>query len=207
LIPYWHDTTLILYIFQCLVLTWTGLVAMLMVAFEDAEGAGMLYFLMFPVLFVVARMLLQWRCVSVETLKENELTSAELAIVKIHVIRRAFFQWIAQSGDIYIEANPAVTAQATRCDELVANIIDIASERFPDSADLHVLCAQYNVSIQFNRTLAYRSLAFAERSNGHLDNRFRSLVLRDFLDTESEKDKSEEVKAYTEFTMRRQVSW
>ena len=205
LLPFWHDTPLTLHIFQCLVLAWTGAVALLMVAFDDAEGAGMLYFVMFPVLLIMARMLLRWRCNVIETLSERELTSPELAIAKLHITRRAYFLWIAQFGDVYIEMNQALEQATERCFELTANIIDIATERFSDSVDLHVLCAQYYTWIEYNRTLAYRSLIFAEKSRGHLDNRFRCLVLRQFLDAEVEKERSLEVKAYTEFSKRRQV--
>ena len=88
---------------------------------------------------------------------------------------------------------------------LIAQIIEIATDRFPNNADLHILCANYYMTVKLNRVLAYRSLKLAEKAGGNLDNRFRCQAIRDALDAAADDEMNEELKKYTEFKAKKEV--
>jgi len=206
LFPYWQDLAMWLHLFQAFILAWTGVVAVLMTAFDDTEGSGMLYFVMLPVLLIASEMMLQWRMRICGDINERELTSAALVFCKIRFGCRAYFRWLATLGDIYIEPSEAHDRELMNSLTLTKHMLEIGEARFPDSADLHLYIADFYLSVGQNRVLAYRSLTNAENvSYLSADNRFRCQILRATLDEASAHDQSEEVRNYTEFKNRRVV--
>jgi len=156
--PHWHDTALLLYTFQALLLSWTGVTAVLMTALDDTEGTGMLYFVMLPVLLIAAQMAMQWRIRVVGELSARELTNGTLIITKIRYYARVYFQWLAQFGDIYIEESEAQTRELMSCFALVEDTLEAGLRRFPDNTDLHIYTTQF-----FRRQSQPRArLSFAE---------------------------------------------
>jgi len=206
--PWWHDTALLLHIFQAFILAWTGFTALLMTALDDTAGTGMLYFVMLPVLLIGAQMALQWRVRVIGALSDRELTSGTLVITKIRYYARTYFQWLAQFGDIYLENNDGQMRELGICLSLVEDTLEMAVERFPEHTDLHIYTTQYYLTISRNRVLAYRSLNLAE-SSPHLtlEQRFNCQAIRHVLNEATMKEQSEEVRNYTEFKSRRVVSF
>ncbi len=170
-IPHWHDISMLLHVFQAYILAWTGVVAFLMVAFDDTEGTGMLYFVILPVLLLAAQMTLQWRIRVVDELSERELTRAELVLAQIRSGVRTYTNWMRQFGDIYMEHSPEHDRALGASFNLTVAGLNMAQQRFPDCADVHIYSAMFYLAIALNRAVGYGALFAAEKApNLSLDN-------------------------------------
>ena len=202
---FWHDTAMALYLFLALTLAWTGVIAMVSVAFDSARGTDVLYFVILPVLFLGAHMLLRWRTATAAAMRESELTSPALAVVKIRCMLSQYFRWIAQFGDVYIVADAELETQREHCYEQIERVIEVATRRFPDSAELFVLSAQFYLFLRRQRTNAYRYLSLAERAGGNLGHRVQCHLLRSQLRAAMVMEESKTIRAYNEFKAKKQV--
>ena len=203
---WWHDTTMALFIFKALILTWTGCIAMLTVPLGDTYELGLVYYLMLPVLFITAHLMLRWRCLNILSLAAHDLDSPLLAILKIRCIMRSFILWLSIFDGQYVEMNAQVQERIDKRNFLISHIIELATNRFPNSADLHILCSMYSMTVKSDQELAYRSLRLAEQAGEDLDNRFRCDVIRRALDAAADEEMSEELRKYTEFKAKKEVS-
>jgi len=203
--PHWNDASMTLFIFKALILTWTGCIAMLTVPLGDSDELGLLYYLMLPVLFCMAHLILRWRFFSIASLAAHDLDSPLLVILKIRSITRCFIQWLSIFNGAYIEMSPKLRLEIERRNLLTSQLIQTATDRFPDDVNLHILSASFYMNVDINHALAYRSLELAERVGGNLHHRFRCQVIRAALDEVTVNDMSEEFKNYTEYQVEKGV--
>jgi len=204
---WWHDVALLLYIYQALILAWTGVTAVLMTALDDTEGTGMFYFVMLPVLLIAAQMAMQWRIRIIGELNASEFTDGTLVLTKIRYLARSYFRWLGQFGDIYIDESDEQMRELMSIFALVEDVLGVGMMRFPEHVDLHLYTTQFFLGVHVNRVRAYRSLRFADNaSNTTLDQRFRAQLLRHVLEMATTQEQSQEVRHYTEFKERRAVS-
>ena len=204
---WWHDTALLLQIYQALILAWTGLTAVLTTSLEDAAGTEMLYFVMLPVLLVSAQMVMQWRIRVVGELREHEITSGTLVLNKIRYFTRIYCQWLAQFGDIYIEESDTQQREFALYVALVENCLEVELGRFPEHVDLHLYATQFYLSLKINRVSAYRSLRLATTAPLGIAQRFHCQMLHRELETATDRYQNTEVRHYTEFKTSREVSY
>ena len=178
---------------------------MLTVPLGDSDELGLVYYLMLPVLFITAHLILRWRFLNILSLAAHNIDSPLRAIMKIRGIMRSYLHWLSIFDGQYVEMTPKLEHEIDKRNFLIAQIIEVATDRFPNNVDLHILCSVYYMVVKLNRVLAYRSLRLAERAGGDLDNRFRCEVIRKSLDAAADEEMSEELKKYTEFKTKKEV--